>query len=115
MPRRCCYRWSGFRVGSPVKSSLNIEDVFFIPVKPTDNVVIRDYIEIYDYEIEAYALIHYEGLTTDEAAMKMKLSKATFWRILEQARFKVAKALIERKPFKLVSTKQQSMFPNSTQ
>jgi predicted DNA-binding protein (UPF0251 family) len=83
-------------------------------LKPTDNVVIRDCIEIYDYEVEACALIHYEGLTTDEAAMKMKLSRATFWRILEQARFKAMKALIERKPFKLVSTK-QSMFPSSTQ
>jgi len=77
-------------------------------MKPVESVSIGDCVEIYDYEIEAFALVHYEGLTTEEAATKMNLSKSTFWRILEQARFKLAKALIERKPIKVVSTRQGS-------
>ena len=58
--------------------------------------------ELYDYEVEAFKLVHYDGLTTDEASVKMGLSKATFWRILEQARFKIARALVENKPIKIV-------------
>jgi len=88
-----------------VESSLNVDNVVYLPTKLVGQVQIGDFVEIYDYEIEALALVHYEGLTTDEAAARMKLSKSTFWRILEQARFKLAKALSERKPIKVVSTK----------
>jgi predicted DNA-binding protein (UPF0251 family) len=105
MPRRWCYRWRRCGINIPIESSINIEDTFYIPIKPTSDFAISNYVELYDYEVEAFALIHYEGLTTDEAATRMKLSKTTFWRILEQTRFKLAKALIERKPIKIVSTK----------
>jgi predicted DNA-binding protein (UPF0251 family) len=50
-------------------------------------------------------LVHVEGLSMEEAARRMGISKPTFWRILEQARFKVAKALAERLSLKLVSCK----------
>jgi len=35
----------------------------------------------------------------------MNLSKTTFWRILEQARFKLARALVENKPIRIVSSR----------
>lgn len=107
VPRRCCYRWGRYRVNLRVESSLNVESIFYLPVRPTIDISIKDYVEIYDYEIEALTLVHYEGLTIDEAAVRMNLSKSTFWRILEQVRFKLAKALSEHKPIKIVSTKQR--------
>jgi len=87
---------------------MDIENIFYLPVKPTSELSVESYVELYDYEVEAFALVHYEGLTTEEAAVRMRLSKATFWRILEQARFKLAKAFVERKPIMVVSSKQSS-------
>ncbi|MEL9940770.1 MAG: DUF134 domain-containing protein [Ignisphaera sp.] len=108
MPRRFRRGWmGGFGVRTPpAKCSIPIEDTIFIPVKPVGSLSFSDYIEIYDYEVEALVHIHVEGLSMEEAANRMGLSKATFWRILEGARFKIAKALAERKPMKLVSTRQ---------
>ncbi|WP_052290761.1 DUF134 domain-containing protein [Desulfurococcus amylolyticus] len=57
---------------------------------------------MYDYEVEALKLVHVDGLTTDEAAARLGVSKATFWRMLESCRFKIAQALSEGKPIKLV-------------
>lgn len=105
MPRRWCHRWGWFRTSIPVRSSLEIEDTVFIPVKLVEGIEIKDGIEVHDYEVETLALIHVEGLTIEEAASRMGLSKTTFWRILEQCRFKLAKALLERKPVKIVSTR----------
>ncbi len=111
MPRRWCYRWRHCGVRFQVESSMDIENIFYLPVKPASGLSVEGYVELYDYEIEAFALVHYEGLTTEEAAARMRLSKATFWRILEQARFKLAKAFVERKPIMVVSLKQGSQKP----
>lgn len=108
MPRRWCHRWGLYKVSRSIRTSLDIEDIVYIPVKFTSGVDVKDYVEVYDYELEALALIHVHGLRMDEAASRMGLSKATFWRIVEQCRFKIAKALLERKPLKLVSTKHRS-------
>jgi hypothetical protein len=89
-----------------------VEELFYIPVKTT-SPVIADYVEIYDYELEAFKLVHYDGLTTDEAAVKMGLSKTTFWRILEQARVKIAKALVERKPLKITPSRREDLLQQS--
>lgn len=107
MPRRCCYRWGRYRVNLRVESDSSAESILYLPLKPTIDISVKDYVEICDYEIEALTLVHYEGLTTDEAAARMGLSKSTFWRILEQVRFKLAKALSEHKPIKIVFTKQK--------
>ncbi|MGB9827775.1 DUF134 domain-containing protein [Thermosphaera chiliense] len=108
MPRRCCHRWGRYRVRAQVESSLGVTDIFYLPVKPVAGFNPGECVEIYDFEIEAFSLVHYQGLTTDEASERLKLSKTTFWRILEQARFKLAKALIEHKPIRVVSSKQES-------
>lgn len=77
--------------------------VVYLPVREVVGLDLSDVVEVYDYEVEALRLIHVEGLTTEEAALRLGVSKATFWRILESCRYKVAKALSEGRPIKLVS------------
>ena len=48
-------------------------------------------------ELEAFRLVFYEGLTQEEAAKKMGISRGTFWRCLENARRKLAITLAEKR------------------
>lgn len=52
-------------------------------------------------ELEALRLADLEGLYHQDAAEKMKISRATFGRILEGARHKIAEAIIKGKALKL--------------
>jgi uncharacterized protein len=52
-------------------------------------------------EIEAIRLADYEGLYHQDAAARMKISRQTLERILNEARRKVAEALIQGKALKL--------------
>jgi len=52
-------------------------------------------------ELEAIRLADLEQLNHDEGAIKMKISRATFGRILEKARFKTADAIINGKAIKI--------------
>ena len=45
-------------------------------------------------EVEALRLVDIEGLTQEEAAMEMGVSRRTFWNDLMEARRKVAYALV---------------------
>jgi len=45
-------------------------------------------------EVEALRLVDIEGLTQEEAAMEMGVSRRTFWNDLMEARRKVAHALV---------------------
>jgi uncharacterized protein len=54
-------------------------------------------------EFEAIRLADLKGLYHDTAAVEMKVSRATFGRILKQARAKVADALIHGKALKIES------------
>jgi predicted DNA-binding protein (UPF0251 family) len=49
-------------------------------------------------EFEAFRLIYHEGLTQEEAASQMKVSRGTVWRCLESARKKVSSMLVEFRP-----------------
>jgi predicted DNA-binding protein (UPF0251 family) len=46
-------------------------------------------------ELEALRLVDYQGLTQEEAAQKMMVSRGTVWRCLDSARKKVATMLVE--------------------
>lgn len=59
-----------------------------IPMRDLDEVVLT--IE----EVEAIRLKDREGLMQEEAALQMKVSRATFQRILTEARKKISDALI---------------------
>lgn len=53
-------------------------------------------------ELEAIRLADLEGLYQEEAARRMGVSRATFGRILEEGRRKVAEALIKGKGIQVV-------------
>jgi predicted DNA-binding protein (UPF0251 family) len=52
-------------------------------------------------ELEAIRLADYEGLYHEEAAVRMKISRQTFGRILNDAHKKVAECLIKGKALKI--------------
>jgi predicted DNA-binding protein (UPF0251 family) len=56
-------------------------------------------------ELEAIRLADYEGLYHEDAAQKMKISRATFGRILDGARHKVAEAVMKGKALKIETDK----------
>ena len=54
-------------------------------------------------ELEALRLVYYLGLTQDEAAKNMGISRGTLWRLLNSGRKKVISALVEGKPLLISS------------
>jgi len=54
-------------------------------------------------ELEALCLADYEGRYHEDASQQMKISRATFGRILDTARHKVADALVNGKAVKIES------------
>ena len=58
-------------------------------------------------EIEAISLADYEELYHEEAAMKMKISRQTFGRILSAAHKKVAECLLKGKALKIETQKKE--------
>ncbi len=53
-------------------------------------------------ELEALRLADEENLTQEDAAVRMKISRGTFWRILNSARKKVTSSLMEGKQIRVV-------------
>ena len=60
-------------------------------------------------EIEAISLADYEELYHEEAAMKMKISRQTFGRILNGAHKKVAECLLKGKALKIETQKKEEL------
>jgi uncharacterized protein len=58
-------------------------------------------------EIEAISLADYEGLYHEDAALRMKISRQTFGRILNEAHKKVAECLIKGKALRIESTNKE--------
>ncbi len=89
MTRPCCMRHVSCRLSA----------VFFkpagIPVHELEIVTLA-----LD-EVEALRLADLEGLYQEQAAEQMKISRATFARIVEQARRKTADALIHGKALRI--------------
>ena len=52
-------------------------------------------------ELEAVKLADYDGLKHEEGAAKMNVSRATFGRILEKGRKKIAESIIKGKAIKI--------------
>jgi len=59
-------------------------------------------------EVEALRLADLKGLYQEQAAGQMKISRSTFSRIIEQARWKVADALVHGKALRI---EQQAALP----
>jgi predicted DNA-binding protein (UPF0251 family) len=52
-------------------------------------------------EMETIRLADYQGLYHQQAAARMKISRATFGRVLEEARRKVAEAILRGKALRI--------------
>jgi predicted DNA-binding protein (UPF0251 family) len=59
-------------------------------------------------ELEAIRLADLDGLYHEKAAKQMRVSRATFGRILENARRKIAKTLVEGKALRIEENKPNS-------
>ena len=53
-------------------------------------------------ELEAFRLVDLEGLSQEEAGIKMGISRGSIWRFLKRAREKVARALTEGRPLHII-------------
>lgn len=84
MPRPFCRRRVGWRPGISA----------FLPAGSKCPQTEDEVISLKLDELEALRLADLEGLYQEQAAEKMKVSRATFARILESARKKVAEALV---------------------
>lgn len=73
-------------------------EVTFIPRTNDGKFITNNPICLTPDEIEALRLVYLEDLTQEEAAARMGISRGTFWRILDNARRKIVKALIELHP-----------------
>ena len=89
MPRPCCLRHIGFRPNAGFFKPAGIPACTLEQVTLTLD------------EVEALRLADLEGLYQEQAAEQMKISRPTFSRIIEEARRKVADALVHGKALRL--------------
>lgn len=68
-----------------------------IPIIELEEIILQ-----YD-ELEALRLADYKQLSHEEGALQMKISRATFGRILEKARYKMSDAILNGKAIKIES------------
>ncbi len=59
-------------------------------------------VELYADEVEALRLVDYEGLSQEEAASSMKISRGTVWRLLQSGRKKIVAMVVEHKQLKVI-------------
>ena len=57
-------------------------------------------------EVEVLRLVDLEGLSQEEAGVKMGISRGTVWRILNDARRKVVRAITEGRRIRILSSAQ---------
>jgi predicted DNA-binding protein (UPF0251 family) len=86
------------RFGRPPKHRVLSEEPGvkeFSPNFADDRSRSSDIIQMSADEYEAYRLTEYLGLNQNEAAKRMGISRGTLWRILESAKKKLAKMMVE--------------------
>ena len=76
--------------------------VTFIPFNEFGEAIGAEPVYLMPDELEALRLVYFEGLTQEEAAKRMNVSRGTLWRALDNGRRKLIKALIEMRPIILV-------------
>lgn len=99
------WRWGRRGKGRPPKPryiSKPPSHLVFVPFKDSSRIGTEP-VYILPDEYEALRLVYYEGLTQEEAANRMKISRGTLWRALSNGRRKLVQALVEVRPIVLVS------------
>ena len=71
----------------------------FIPYPDSES----DTIILEPADVEVLRLVDLEGLSQEDAGLKMGISRGTIWRILHDARRKVAHALTEGRRIQILS------------
>ncbi len=71
-----------------IRMGWQYKHMFFVPPGWREEIIITD------RELEAMRLVDYEGLSQEEAAERMGVSRGTVWRLLTSARKKVTEAII---------------------
>ncbi len=95
------WRWRRRGRGRPPKHRLirgNVEYVTFVPFDERGLPFTSEPIYLLPDEYEALRLVYFEGLTQDQAAQMMGVSRGTLWRSLDNGRRKLVRALVERRP-----------------
>lgn len=64
---------------------------------PIPRRMVSGVIELYQDELEALRLVDYMGLSQEDAAKRMEVSRGTVWRLLDSGRKKIVAMLIEHK------------------
>lgn len=98
-PWRWC--WGGRGRGRRPKPRFighDIRGLVFAPLNDEGMPLKADPIFIMPDELEALRLVYLMGMTQEEAAKTMSVSRGTLWRALSSGRRKVVQALIERRP-----------------
>ncbi len=85
------------RPPKPRRLSLPLAPRAWVPAPP-GAVDPREAVVLTFDEVEALRLVYLEGLTQAEAAERMGVSRGTLWRLLSEARRKLAYALVALKP-----------------
>lgn len=70
----------------------SIESLIPVPQRGTEPIFIDP------AELEALRLVDLDGLSQEEAGVRMGVSRGTVWRLLQSARRKAAQALTEARP-----------------
>ncbi len=70
-------------------------------------------VDVLPEEIEAMRLVDLLGLTQEEAAHRMGISKRAFWEDLKSGRRKVIQAIIEGRPIRILPAPAPPPFPRS--
>jgi predicted DNA-binding protein (UPF0251 family) len=91
MRRRRRRRGSRGRIPTPVYIGHQPVADAFIPLPTGDGPPIL----LEPAEVEALRLVDLEGLSQEEAGIRMGVSRGTIWRLLHGARKKIAQALTE--------------------
>lgn len=73
-----------------------------IPMSELEEIILED------DEIESIRLADLQGLFHEDAALKMKVSRATFGRVLHSARNKIADSILNGKAIKLSESLKES-------
>jgi len=98
-PWRWCWRRGGLgRRPKPRTIWFIPRAVTFVPYDENGEPVEREPIYIMPDELEALRLVYLEGLTQEEAAKRMNISRGTLWRALSNGRKKLVQALVEVRP-----------------